>query len=122
MFHPEDVFDETVIDANFTPSRPGSVGELNYCICRLIDNFIYDTSPDGESYNYQQFNNVLGVLSCVKEELYRRFIYLYEWHKRAENGEVFCHIDTMAELMEHKSRLQRMVQRHKIEEIRKKGP
>jgi len=107
MFHPEFTL-ETLGREN---TRPASVGELNYCISRLIDNFIYDTSPDGESYNYAKLNEVLGVLSAVTLELNGRFIRGYEIQKRIQHGEVFCHMDTMAMLMEDKIRFKRLMKK-----------
>jgi len=39
--------------------------------------------------NYADYNEVMGVLECVKQELYRRLIVPYENKKKEENGDVF---------------------------------
>lgn len=58
-------------------------GELNYAICRVCLHFL----PIRPSYN--DYNTVVGVLECVKLEIYRRMVARYEDRKRAENGDVF---------------------------------
>lgn len=56
-------------------------GELNYVICSLISN-LYDR-------NYFSLNRVMGVLTCVQLEVYRRIIAPYEDKKSIDNGDVF---------------------------------
>ena len=56
-------------------------GELNYVICSLISN-LYDR-------NYFSLNRVMGVLTCVQLEVYRRVIAPYEDKKSIDNGDVF---------------------------------
>lgn len=63
---------------------PLEAGELNYLITRLILEYIKDK---GESYSV--YNAVMGVLECVKHEIYRRLISSYEDKKRKENGDIF---------------------------------
>jgi len=59
-------------------------GELNYAITQLVLGYKIDDPP---SYTY--YNEVIGVLECVKLELYRRMVAPYEDKKREENGDVF---------------------------------
>jgi hypothetical protein len=67
------------------PSIPAeSVGELNYRICREIDQYCQK-----HGVKYATFNDVFGVLLAVAQELNRRFVGPYEDKKLAENGEVF---------------------------------
>ncbi len=62
---------------------PYTSGELNYVLTKEIIDYM------GESPNYMKFNEVMGVLECVKQELYRRLVAPYEDKKCAENGDVF---------------------------------
>jgi len=39
--------------------------------------------------NYADYNEVIGVLECVKQELYRKVISKYEDKKEKENGTVW---------------------------------
>ena len=61
-------------------------GTLNYIITRLCDYWCRDYA--GEA-NYEKYNTVIGVLECVKQELYRRQIAPYEDEKCKENGDVY---------------------------------
>ncbi len=74
---------------NAAPTTPG---ELNYILSRLIDEYLGD---EDKYLGYARFNEVVGVLECMKLELYRRFIGPYEDEKLHENGEVF---DRLAEV------------------------
>lgn len=58
-------------------------GELNYVITRLVQ----DLNLHLQGYAY--LNAIVGVLSCVLQEFYRRVAVPYEDAKRAENGDVF---------------------------------
>lgn len=63
---------------------PLHVGELNYVLCRHIDQYM-----DAKGINYETLNSVVGVLECIKFEIERRILAGYEDCKRTENGEVF---------------------------------
>lgn len=58
-------------------------GELNYVIHDSVDKFLTE-----EGVNYATLNTVVGVLECVKLELYRRLVSLYEDAKCLQNGDV----------------------------------
>jgi len=60
------------------------VGELNYQITCLVDNFI-----SRKELKYSEINSVIGVLECAKMELYRRIAAPYEDKKCKENGDVY---------------------------------
>lgn len=62
--------------------RDLSAGELNYLITTLIRAWTTDLT-------YGRLNEAVGVLECVKLELYRRVAAPYEDRKRAENGDVY---------------------------------
>ena len=66
--------------------RPQTPGELNYRITRLLQTYI-DVTKGGVSYT--NINEVIGVLECVKLELYRRMSAPYEDKKIEENGDVY---------------------------------
>ncbi len=60
-------------------------GELNYVLTLICQNYIKDLG--GESY--QIYNDIIGVLECCKQELYRRKISKYENKKIKKNGDVY---------------------------------
>jgi hypothetical protein len=74
---------------------PNTSGELNYCITKLILNFLPSCAPEwhdakGTSYRkYSDYNAAIGALECAKLELYRRLISDYEDQKADENGDVY---------------------------------
>lgn len=71
--------------ANKLKSEPAASkpdGSLNYAITRLIC-----LGPNPQSY--KDYNAVIGVLECVKLELYRRQIALYEDAVMDKNGDVY---------------------------------
>lgn len=63
---------------------PDTPGELNFCITKLIQNYLF---RDGITYH--RLNDVVGALECAKLELYRRKIIPYEDKKIIENGDVW---------------------------------
>lgn len=58
-------------------------GVLNYCITKMLLSIV---KSKGESYSL--YNTLIGVLECVKHELYRKQVSLYEDKKIKENGEI----------------------------------
>lgn len=63
---------------------PENAGELNYTISRLLLDYL-----DRQGLSYTRLNEVMGVLSCVGQELYRRLAVPYEDKKIQENGDIF---------------------------------
>lgn len=63
---------------------PENAGELNYFITMNLIRYM-----SNKPHNYQTFNDILGVLEGVKQEIYRRKIAPYEDLKIKENGDVF---------------------------------
>lgn len=61
--------------------RERDVGVLNYIITKLL----MATFPE----SYSDYNELIGVLECVKQELYRRKIAKYEDEKIKENGDIY---------------------------------
>ena len=59
-----------------------SAGALNYAVHQLIDQYF-----EQNNRNYQTINDVVGVLDCVKMELYRRMVTDYEKIKILQNGD-----------------------------------
>ncbi len=60
-----------------------TAGQLNYVITKLL------LGGMGPQARYGDFNEAMGVLSCVGLELYRRKIAPYEDGKVKENGDVY---------------------------------
>ena len=58
-------------------------GEVNYAITRALHVMIM-----GKILNYALLNSAIGVLECVKLELYRMVVAKYEDKKRMENGPI----------------------------------
>lgn len=63
---------------------PQNVGELNYTLSQEIKYYIR-----GQGIKYQTYNDVIGVLECLKLEIYRRLTAPYEDRKIEVNGDVF---------------------------------
>jgi hypothetical protein len=61
----------------------GTAGELNYFLTRMILEYL------GNYPKYKDFNEVLGVLTAIPLELYRRKIADYEDDKKERNGDVY---------------------------------
>jgi len=56
-------------------------GPLNYSITRLL---LESLSPK----RYDDFNRIIGILECVKQEVYRKAIVLYEEEKIKSEGDI----------------------------------
>ena len=67
-----------------SPICPRNVGELNYMFTMSLQMYL---DKHGESY--QTHNDIMGVLSSVTKEWYRRKVAPYEDKKIKENGDVF---------------------------------
>ena len=63
---------------------PQNVGELNYKVTMLCKQYLR-----WKEESYQTYNDILGVLTAVTQELYRRKIAPYEDKKIKENGDVY---------------------------------
>ena len=57
------------------------LGDLNYCMSRLIGQVMGDTS-------YAKVAMITGVLENVKQEFYRRVAVPYEEEKIVQNGDI----------------------------------
>ena len=62
---------------------PETAGELNYVITAMLLRYL------GTQAKYADYNEVIGVLECVKQELYRRRIVPYEQTKKDQHGDVY---------------------------------
>jgi len=63
---------------------PDNSGELNYLISEICLQYL---EKFGEKY--QTYNDIIGVLECCKQELYRKKIAKYEDEKEKENGTIW---------------------------------
>jgi len=57
-------------------------GVINYLITKILINWIKEIS-------YDTVNDAIGILECVKLELYRRVAAPYEDIMKEENGDVY---------------------------------
>ena len=69
---------------DLTKIFPETPGELNFVITSIVRDYLYDVGV-----SYAEINEVIGVLECVKLELYRRIAVPYENRKILENGDVY---------------------------------
>lgn len=63
--------------------KPLTAGELNYSISQLVIEYL------GVNPNYQAYNDVVGVLECLKLEIANRSLFPYEREKAQLNGDLF---------------------------------
>ena len=59
------------------------VGQLNFALTNALLAYL------GTDPHYRDFNEVIGVLECIKLELYRRVVVPYEQEKIEANGDVY---------------------------------
>jgi len=59
-------------------------GDINYIITRILLAYLC-----GTNMSYKTLNSVIGILECVKMELYRRVVEPYENKKIKDNGDVY---------------------------------
>ena len=64
-------------------ARTATPGEINYIVTRLLLAWL------GLNPRYEDYNAAIGVLECIKLELYRRAVAPYEDEKCRENGDVY---------------------------------
>lgn len=67
-------------------------GNLNYLITKLMAQYVKENG-----LNYRTINDVVGVLTCAKDEFYRRVVVPYEDSKIEENGDVEQYLDILKE-------------------------
>ena len=58
-------------------------GDMNYAITKLLHKYI-----KREGLRYRNLNDVIGIVECVKLELYRKVIANYENLKIEGNGDI----------------------------------
>ena len=75
----EGVIGEVITIMNELPEDQKD-GELNY----LISSFLRRVYTP----RYFNYNRVIGLLECIKQEMYRRVVGPYEDEKIAENGDI----------------------------------
>lgn len=74
-------FDDTI--RSLTPQTPG---ELNYVITKLMLEY---GKRKQEKPSYSLYNELVGVVECLKMEFYRRAVSVYENEKISEHGDVY---------------------------------
>ena len=79
------------IDPDFRPDLlkgwelPKTPGDLNFVLTSEVLDYL---RRNGEP-KYADYNEAIGVLECMKLELYRRAVAPYEDSKIATNGDVY---------------------------------
>jgi len=63
---------------------PVNAGELSYNLAQTVMDYL-----ERKQESYQTYNDIIGVLECIKLEIYRRCVVPYEESKRSKNGDVF---------------------------------
>ncbi len=63
---------------------PETAGHLNYLITNLCQNYLHI-----KGLSYTTINEIVGALTCAKDEFYRRVAVPYEDKKIKENGDVY---------------------------------
>ncbi len=63
--------------------QPNSAGELNYVLSRICAGYL-----TRKGKRYANLNEIMGVLSCVAHEFYRRVAAPYEDGKIKESGDI----------------------------------
>lgn len=74
------IFDNIISQINLFELN---VGDINYFVTKLLIEYI---NVHGE--NYENYNSLIGVLECIKQEFYRKNIAPYEDVKIKQNGDV----------------------------------
>ena len=72
------------LELDVAERAPRDAGDLNYYITQIVDEYLCT-----KGLRYVNLNEVVGVLECVKAELYRRIAAPYEDQKQGENGDVY---------------------------------
>lgn len=80
--------EEFEVDTDFVPT-PETPGELNYVLTVAVKNYLELRHFENGRISYSDYNEVIGVLECMKLEIYRRLVAPYEDKKIEENGDVF---------------------------------
>lgn len=80
-------YEETIqsLVEDFFHSGDNWRGDMNYVVSSIIARLI----EKWQGPRYAQINDLIGVLECIKLELYRRVAAPYEDIKAEENGDVY---------------------------------
>lgn len=73
----------------FIEERSPQPGELNYLLTTLVDRYLVSCKNKADRVRYSHLNEVVGVLECVKQEIYRQIIVPFEDKKKLETGDVY---------------------------------
>ena len=63
---------------------PETPGQLNWYLTQAIQYYLVR-----REVGYADYNEVMGVLECMKMEIYRRMVAPYEDQAKERNGDVF---------------------------------
>ena len=75
-----DQLQKALVDLELDSDDNNTQGNLNYAITRLL-RLVYGA-------RYQDVNDAIGLLECIKQEYYRTVAAPYEDQKKFDNGDV----------------------------------
>jgi len=75
-----EIFNKSI---EFLAEKIDDRGELNYCIYRLLLLLVKKWEK-----SYETYNSLIGVLTSIRSEFYRREVVPYEDLKKLENGDI----------------------------------
>jgi len=61
-------------------------GILNYTLTKVV----CESMKPSTGWRYKNLNRLMGVLSCMQKEIYRKLVVPYEERAEAVNGELKC--------------------------------
>ena len=70
-----------LLNEGLVPLNPG---QLNYTLSQILRRYLEE-----KEISYATYNEIIGVLECLKLEFYRRLVASYEDTKREVNGDVW---------------------------------
>ena len=78
---------DPVLNGGIQP-KDWTTGDLNFLITVAVNAYV-----EGHGLSYATINDVCGVLSCARDEFYRRVAALYENTKIDQNGDVYGFVE-----------------------------
>ena len=83
---------DVLVESGLRESASCFPGHLNYLISSLIkrtyEQYIKAEVGDDGRLCYDDYNSIIGILECAKQEYYRRLIAPYETEKIEQHGDI----------------------------------
>lgn len=81
-------FIDTLIELEKDQGISSLKGIINYSFTKILKS-VYAQEKGKNSLSYSNVNDAIGILECIKMELYREVAVPYEEVKKRENGDVY---------------------------------